>query len=203
MGNVVFYKDSIDTFECDVRIEGASSSQSKTRLVLEFSDRTLLFNGNIKDGHVSIQIPKLSEVRDSDGQATLEVIADQTYFEAWSSPFDLKNKKSVGITEVSISSDSSKVFVENVSKETKPIIKDTGIIKQSCSKNNRRVVSESFKRFKSLNGKEKKQVKKQLKSFEPKSLIETWATSVFNDTDTQYAKYCMYEMQQNMFRKSK
>jgi hypothetical protein len=203
MGNVVFYRDALDTFECDVKIEGASADHSKSRLVLEFSDRTLLFTGAINDGHVSIKIPKLSEISDKSGEATLEIIADQTFFEAWSAPFDLKNKKSVGISEVTINDDSSKrIVVENVSKESKPQVKDNGIIKKSCSTNNRRAVSESFKRFKSMSDSEKKKIKTELRSFEPKIIVENWADSVFNDSDTQYAKYCMYEMQQGKFRKS-
>ena len=127
MCNVVFYKDKIDTFECDITVEGATTNSSKTRLILEFSDRTLLFNGDITDGHVSISIPKLSEIQDANGHATLEVIADQTYFEAWTSPFELKNQKSVAIAEVTINSDKSKVVIENVSKEksSKPSVPKT------------------------------------------------------------------------------
>ena len=204
MGNVVFYKDSIDTFECDIQIEGASSSQSKSRLILEFSDRTLLFNGDIQDGHVSISIPKLYEISDSYGTATLEVIADQTYFEAWTSSFELKNKKSVAIAEISISSNKSKVFVENVSKQEKPkLIKEQGVCKSTCSPKNKKFVTESFKRFKALSNSEKKKLKTTLKEFTPKSTIESWAGTVFNESDTLYAKYCMYEVQQGMFRKSK
>lgn len=204
MGNVVFYKDSIDTFECDITIEGASANTSKSRLILEFSDRTLLFTGDISDGHVSISIPKLSEIQDAVGHATLEVIADQTYFEAWTSPFELKNKKSVAIAEVTINSSKSKVVIENVSKEKsrKPVVSTKpGVYKDSCSRKNRQFVSESFERFNSLDKSERKQIKQTLKEFRAKPTVEKWAGTVFNDTDTLYAKYCMMEVQHGQRKK--
>jgi len=207
MGNVVFYKDANETFECDIQIEGASSSQSITRLILEFSNRTLLFEGTIENGHVMIDVPQLSEITDKEGLATLEVIADQTFFKAWQSPFDLENKRSVTVTEVMIGGSSKrKVRVENVSKE-KPSVNsipsETGIYRNSCSKKNKKFVVESFQRFKSMDKKEKKQIKEALKAFSPKPSIEGWADTVFNNADTQYAKYCMYEIQQGMFKRSK
>jgi hypothetical protein len=204
MGNVVFYKDSIDTFECDITIEGASANTSKSRLILEFSDRTLLFTGDISDGHVSISIPKLSEISDRDGTATLEVIADQTYFEAWTSPFELKNKKSVAIAEVTINSSTSKVVIENVSKEksSKPTIsKKQGIYTDSCSSRNRQFVSESFGRYKALDKSERKQIKQTLKEFRAKPTVQKWAGTVFNDTGTPYARYCMMEVQHGQSKK--
>ena len=80
MGNVVFYKDSDDLFKCGITLEGASLSTAKTRLILEFSTKTLLFNGSIDAGAVSVKIPRLSEVEDSHGRAGLEVIADLGVF---------------------------------------------------------------------------------------------------------------------------
>lgn len=202
MSNVVFYRDSVDTFECDAKIDGASSNASKVRLTLEFSDRTLLFNGDISGGHVSIQIPKLTEIAEESGEAVLEIIADQTYFEAWTSPFELKNKKSVAIMEVNINNAKSpKVVIENVSKVTKKVAvkkvikKESGLLKEDCSHNNRKVVSEKFHEFKSLGKTEKRNVLKELKRFTPRPIMESWADSVFNDPETLYAKYCMYELQ--------
>lgn len=198
MGNVVFYKDSLDTFECDITIEGATTNSSKSRLILEFSDRTLLFNGDISNGHVSISIPKLSEIQDATGNATLEIIADSTYFEAWQSPFELKSKKSVAIAEVAINSDKSKVVIENVSKEksSKPVAPTKqGIYTKTCSSRNREFVKESFDRFKSLDKSERKEIKETLKDFKATPTIREWAETVFNDVDTPYAKFCMMEVQ--------
>jgi hypothetical protein len=195
MSNVVFYKDSVDTFECDIKIDGASSSKSKARLVLEFSDRTLLFNGKIDKGHVSVKIPKLSEVSDESGRAILEIIAEQTYFEAWESPFDLKNKKSVSIKEVIVNSDANKIIVENVSKSPTVEKRVPAILKESCTDKNAKFVSESFARFNSLDERERSNVKKSLREFAPKQITKSWASTVFKDPSSQYAKYCMMRLQ--------
>jgi len=198
MADVVFYRDTHKTFECDVKIEGATSNSNKVRLVLEFSDRTYLFNGEIRDGHVSVTVPKLHDIKEANGTATLEIIADQTFFEAWQSPFQLKSKKSVTISEVRIRDDGAKVVVSNVS-EDKPseatVSEGTGIYTETCSASNKKFVVESFERFKALDGKEKRSVKKTLREFEAKPAIKKWAKTVFKDTDTPYAKYCMYELQ--------
>jgi len=202
MSNIVFYRDTADTFECDVNIKGASTSETKSRLVLEFSDRTLLFTGQIIDGHISINIPKLSEISDEQGTATLEVIADQTYFEAWTSSFELKNKKSIEIAEVKINANVSRVVVENVSKnvvEEEAPKTDGTIYRESCSKKNRKFVVESFGRFKALDKSERKEVKNTLKEFTAKAPVKKWAETIFNDVDTPYAKYCMYEVQKGLF----
>ena len=41
------FTDKADLFECDIKIEGASLSSSKARLVVETSDYSLMFNGKI------------------------------------------------------------------------------------------------------------------------------------------------------------
>jgi len=102
MSNIVFYKDPVDTFECDIKVDGASASNTKARLVLEFQNKSLLFNGSIHNGRVSVKIPKLSEIDEHTGNTTLEIIADQTFFEAWKSNFELKNKKNVTVNEIKI-----------------------------------------------------------------------------------------------------
>jgi len=196
MGNsVVFYKDSVDTFECDIKIDGASS-KAKTRLVLEFQNRTLLFNGDIKEGHVSVKIPKLSDIDESTGKATLEVIVDQTFFEAWSENFDLKNKKNVSVNEVVINSSKSSVMVENVSKSVDRK-RPPSILRESCSQKNATLVSSAFDEFRMMSENEKREIKRELKRFKPKRVVQEWAENVFEDSSTTYAKYCMMRLQES------
>jgi len=198
MGNFVFYRDSAKTFECDIKIQGASTNSTRARLTLEFSDRTLLFNGDIRDGHVSVVVPKLPEISESAGNATLEIIADQTFFEAWKSPIQLMNKKSVFVSEVKVHDSKSKIVVENVNQDVPRVTKTpetTGIYKGGCSVANRKFVKESFNRFESMDSGQKKIVKESLREFRAKPTIKAWAETVFTDTNTPYAKYCMYALQ--------
>lgn len=200
---VVFYKDSVDVFECDIKIDGASSSKTKARLVLEFQNRTLLFNGSISNGHVSVKIPKLSDIDESTGNATLEVIAEQTFFEAWKAPFDLRNKKNVRVNEVRVNNSKKTIMAEvkNVSKgPEKKQTRKPSILKENCSDKNADYVSESFDMFSSLKPKEKNQVKRELREFQPKRLIREWADNVFEDSSTTYAKYCMMRLQKGSKR---
>lgn len=203
MSSVVFYKDSADTFECDVKIEGASYGKSKTRLVLEFKDRTLMFPGFIKEGHVSIGIPKLTDINDEGGKAILEVIADSTYFEAWTSDFELKNKKSVAIAEIKINSEASNIVVENISKHQpsqEPIqkLKPKSIYKENCTKKNKKFAIQTFKKFNLLSENKIKQSKKELSNYKPSPMIKKWADTVFDDSNTLYAKYCMMQLQKSL-----
>lgn len=205
MGNFVFYRDSAKTFECDIKIQGASTNSTRARLTLEFSDRTLLFNGEIRDGHVSVVVPKLPEISESTGNATLEIIADQTFFEAWKSPIQLESKRGVFVSEVKVMDSKSKIVVENVNQDRPRAKKEpepTGIYKGSCSPENRRFVTESFERFNTMDNRHKRQVKKSLKEFKAKSTIRAWAESVFRDPNTPYAKYCMYELQTGSKKRS-
>ena len=207
MSNVVFYKDTKDNFECDIKVEGTSLSQSKARLVLKFSDRAYLFEGSIsKDGHVKVEVPPLTDYRDESGTATLEVIAESTFFEAWTSPFELKNKKEIRVQEVSISSSTNKVVVENVSaqnnliKEVEPK-RNGNIYNENVSKKNMTFVKEVFDGYQSLTPKQRNKVKHTLKEFRFNPLIERWGKSVFKDTSTPYARLCMMQLQESMKRK--
>ena len=72
------FTDKAELFECDIKIEGSSLSQSNARLVIETKDYSLLFNGDItSDGKCSIPIKKLKGLIDesSKGSIRLEVIA--------------------------------------------------------------------------------------------------------------------------------
>ncbi len=73
--------DKAELFECDIKIEGASLSNSTARLVVETSEYSLMFNGKINSsGKCEIPIRKLKGLIDesSTGNIRLEVIAEDT-----------------------------------------------------------------------------------------------------------------------------
>ena len=102
------FTDKSELFECDIKLEGASLSKSKARLVVETSAYSLLFNGNISSkGKCEIPIRKLKGLIDENttGNIRLEVIAEDTYFTPWESDFEVDASKKV---TVEVKSQSSK-----------------------------------------------------------------------------------------------
>ena len=205
--SVVFYKDSSKKFECSVKIEGTEYAKLKTRLILEFKDKILMFPGTVKEGRVSIKVPSLSDIEDDSANATLEVIADSTYFEAWKSQVDVKNKKTIQVSEVSVGSDSPTIIVENIVGESvkkqkrkirKKVLTKKSIFKESCSNKNKKLVSKFVKEFQKLNESKTRTTKTELKNFKPKPIIQKWANSVFVNSKTSTAKFCMLKLQNSI-----
>ena len=94
------FTDKSELFECDIKLEGASLSKSKARLVVETSDYSLLFNGSISSGgKCEIPIKKLKGLIDENtsGNIRLEVIAEDTYFTPWESDFEVDASKKVTV----------------------------------------------------------------------------------------------------------
>jgi len=94
------FTDKSELFECDIKLEGASLSKSKARLVVETSDYSLLFNGSISSGgKCKIPIRKLKGLIDENtsGNIRLEVIAEDTYFTPWESDFEVDASKKVTV----------------------------------------------------------------------------------------------------------
>ena len=94
------FTDKSELFECDIKLEGASLSKSKARLVVETSDYSLLFNGSISSGgKCKIPIKKLKGLIDENtsGNIRLEVIAEDTYFTPWESDFEVDASKKVTV----------------------------------------------------------------------------------------------------------
>jgi len=126
------FTDKAELFECDIKIEGASLSNSKARLVVETSEYSLMFNGKINSsGKCEIPIRKLKGLIDesSKGNIRLEVIAEDTYFIPWKSEFEINASKKVTVEVKSqqkpmLESKGPKVQVANI-KETKKIKKQT------------------------------------------------------------------------------
>ena len=58
------FTDKSELFECDIKIEGASLTNSTARLVVETSDYSLMFNGKISsNGKCEIPIKIRSNSR--------------------------------------------------------------------------------------------------------------------------------------------
>ena len=94
------FTDKPELFECDIKLEGASLSKSSARLVVETSDYSLLFKGEINsNGKCEIPIRKLKGLIDENtkGNIRLEVIAEDTFFTPWESDFEVDVSKKVTV----------------------------------------------------------------------------------------------------------
>ena len=120
------FTDKSELFECDIKLQGASLSKSKARLVVETSDYSLLFNGKISSkGKCEIPIKKLKGLIDenSSGDIRLEIIAEDTFFTPWESKFEVETSKQVTV-EVKSQKEKKPILETKVKvkvKKTKPI----------------------------------------------------------------------------------
>lgn len=120
------YTDKVEVFECEVKLEGASLTNSKARIVVESQDINLLFNGTIDaDGKCRIPIKRLKGLLGENVKGTLklEVIAEDTYFIPWSSDFSVEAAKKV---TVEVKSQQAQKIVEN-STPTAPAVQVTKV----------------------------------------------------------------------------
>jgi L-cysteine desulfidase len=121
------YTDKPNKFNCNIEIEGTSLSKSKVRLVVETDEMSYMFNGSIEsNGVCEVNIPKtkhfLSE--GTKGNMRLEVIADDVYFEPWSSDFNVKTNKKVNVTVSEQVEEKPKLRVQVIEQEeeVKPVV---------------------------------------------------------------------------------
>lgn len=135
------YTDKPNKFNCNIEIEGTSLSKSKVRLVIESEDMTYLFNGRIENNGVcEVNIPKtkhfLSE--GSKGLMRLEVIADDVYFEPWSSEFNVKTNKKVNVVVSEQVEEKPKLRVHVMEQEevkvSEPVVKKPQVGKSQFTK---------------------------------------------------------------------
>ena len=121
------FTDKSELFECDIKLEGASLSKSSARLVVETSDYSLLFKGEINSsGKCEIPIRKLKGLIDENttGNIRLEVIAEDTFFTPWESDFEVDASKKVTV-EVKSQSTKKPIVETKVNvkvKEEKPTL---------------------------------------------------------------------------------
>jgi hypothetical protein len=94
------YTDKPNKFNCNIDVEGTSLAKSKVRLVIETNEMSYMFNGFIENtGVCEVNIPKTKHFlpEGTKGNIKLEVIADDVYFEPWSSDFNVKTSKKVNV----------------------------------------------------------------------------------------------------------
>ena len=93
------YKDKSEIFSCDIRIEGASQEDAKARLLLECDNWNIFFDGEIKNGKVTIPIKKMNILNEGvRGRIKLEIIAEDTVFTPWEDDFKIKMSKKVTVS---------------------------------------------------------------------------------------------------------
>ena len=119
------YTDKTEIFECKVKIDGASLSNSKARLIIESEDLNLLFNGKIDEqGNCKIPIKRLKGIlpESMKGEIKLEVIADDTYFIPWKSEFSVDASKKV---VVEVKSQDADLIIESAPQVSVTDVKNT------------------------------------------------------------------------------
>lgn len=186
---IIFYRDESNTFKCDIKIEGASLNQSKARLLLRFEDRAYVYDGTIDSGgHCEIEIAKLQEDATT-GNATLEVIAENTFFEPWKASFELRNKKSVHLEQVSVNEE--RKLKKVVVVESVQVGSDDDLFVVECSLTNRKLVNTILEKYHILSEQNLRKVLDQLKEYKPSKEHMTWARTVFINPVCTEARYCM------------
>lgn len=182
--SIVFYRDKPNNFSCGIKINGASLSESKARLILAFPNKSVMFNGKISSkGEVSIDIPAIKESHDS-GQATLEIIADSMLFEAWKSQFNIKSQRNIQVESVSVNQyDDKKIVIENVNANLdKQISKQKSrILKKNVSEKNKKIISKILEMYSPNSLK--------ISDFKDKK-IKNWISDNFRDPSTSKALFC-------------
>ena len=118
------YTDKANKFNCNIEIEGTSLSKSKVRLVIETDEMSYMFNGSIENtGICEVTIPKTKHflTEGSNGNMRLEVIADDVYFEPWSSDFTVKTNNKVNVVVAEQVEDKPKVNVVVAEQKEEPV----------------------------------------------------------------------------------
>lgn len=122
------YTDKINKFSCTVQVDGTSLANSKVRLVVESDGINYMFDGVIYEGgNCEVTIPKTKNFlpENSRGNVKLEVIADDVYFQPWSSDYIVETNKKVAVVVQEQIEDKPKITVEVAKQEQKPIVKET------------------------------------------------------------------------------
>jgi hypothetical protein len=96
------FKDKEKIFKCNVDVQGANIKDCKARLLFESEEGIFMLKGDIdKNGICKIKIPKEKMLQEGiSGNVTLEVIAENTLFEAWNSEFLVSVDKKVKVNVV-------------------------------------------------------------------------------------------------------
>lgn len=124
------YTDKSNKFNCNIEVEGTSLAKSQVRLVIESDEMNFMFKGSIQsNGECEVIIPKTKNFLSEGtiGNMRLEVIADDVYFEPWSSDFVVATEKKVAvIVQEQQEDEKPKVRVEVFQQpEEKKVVKES------------------------------------------------------------------------------
>ena len=133
------YTDKANKFNCNIEVEGTSLTKSQVRLVIESDEMTYMFKGSIQsNGECEVTIPKTKSFLSEGtiGNMRLEVIADDVYFEPWSSDFSVATNKKVTVQIAEQEEDKPKMKVQVAEqkeepKVEKPKVQESKIVKKS------------------------------------------------------------------------
>jgi hypothetical protein len=107
------YLDRPETFECSMAVKNADLSNAFARVIVEGTDFSLMFKGQIKDGKCIVPIKRLKGLlqENTTGKMHLEVVCEDTYFSPWEDTFQVDEHTSVKV-----------VVKEQANKSTKPLL---------------------------------------------------------------------------------
>lgn len=121
------YTDKSNKFNCNIEVEGTSLAKSQVRLVIESDEMNFMFKGSIQsNGECEVVIPKTKNFLSEGtiGNMRLEVIADDVYFEPWSSDFSVVANKKVTVQIAEQEEEKPRMRVQVAEqKEEKPVKK--------------------------------------------------------------------------------
>ena len=135
MASYSLFTDKGKNFSCDIKLEGAKLKDTSARLILETKDFNLIFNGKVlPDGKCLVPIKPLRNILDEGTRGTmiLEIIADETYFKPWNSPFAVETRKKVDV-QIQEEIIESKPSVSVSFGKTTPTMKRKKVIKEKVS----------------------------------------------------------------------
>jgi len=145
------YTDKSNKFNCNIEVEGTSLAKSQVRLVIESDEMNFMFKGSIQsNGECEVIIPKTKNFLSEGtiGNMRLEVIADDVYFEPWSSDFSVIANKKVTVQIAEQDEEKPKMKVQVVEQqEEKPIKKQVQETKQVKKSDNSFTKEEIIKRL--------------------------------------------------------
>jgi len=188
---LTLFRDEGDTFKAQITVEGASLANSRARLVLEFDQgKTYLLRGDVSDnGDVEILIPRMEENEGAQGRATLEVIADNAFFEPWNGQFTLKSRKNVSADDVRVQEKKnarvSVVNVFNADEPKKPVERFT----EKATSMQKRTVNQILKML---------DESVELEDIEISANVRDWVKDVMVDTESREAQFVMQRLEQKL-----
>lgn len=199
MDNFKLYTDKNEIFECNISITGGTLNSTKVRMILNFDDKfdnSIVCYGNILENKkCKITLPPLKNIISKTGNAVLEVISDNTYFESWNSKFNIEKSKDVVVesvtigskestnTKVEINIESKKEKVKEPIKEVKKNIKSIDILNENIKERDKDRILKYIEQYKKIVSKKetKEKLEESLKNFEPSVVSHVWSKNIFTE----------------------